>query len=56
MSTLGKHLVHLNGLQHNTVELQAALTFRQKHKWISELDVCLATPQCVPAVESFIIH
>ena len=56
MSTLGKHLVLLNGLQHNTVELQAALTFRQKQKWISELDVCLATPQCIPAVESFAIH
>jgi exonuclease III len=56
MNTLAESLVLLNGLQHNTARFQTALTFRQKQKWISELDVCLVSPHCITAIQDFIIQ
>lgn len=52
-SALSSSLVMLNGLQHGTTRFEAALTFRQRTKWVSELDVCLLSPKCIPAIEVF---
>ena len=47
---LAPFLVLLNGLKHGTCTFEAALTFRQKQRWVSELDSCLASPGCIPLI------
>ena len=58
----GKHLVQLckdcqllilNNLKFNAKRFPGGLTFRRKNQWISEIDLCLLSPQLVPAVTSF---
>ena len=55
-STLADSLVLLNGIRYGHTVFRSALTFRQKKTWISELDVCLATLSCLPAIDDLVIH
>ena len=56
LNTLGPKTVLLNGLKYKNISCPTNLTFRQKKKWISELDVCLLSPKCLIMVSDFHIH
>ena len=55
-SILGSKTVLLNGLEINNTTYATELTFRQRRKWISELDVCLLSHQCIKNISAFQIH
>ena len=54
--TLGQRLVLINGLHHGEKSFPSALTFRQRTRWISELDLALASPQCLKLINDFVVH
>jgi hypothetical protein len=55
-NTLGQHLILLNGLKYEEKTFPTTLTYRQRTKWISELDIGLASPIYLPLIEEFTIH
>ena len=55
-SMLAPHLILLNGLKFSNMTFPSALTFRQKKKWISELDSFLVSPECLPIIHQMKIH
>ena len=46
-------LVLVNGFCSDGLELPHCLTFRQKHRWISELDHCFISPGLMPSILNF---
>jgi hypothetical protein len=48
--------VLLNGLCYGSSTHKAALTFRQRSRWISELDTLFASSELLPLISDFKIH
>ena len=55
-NTIGKHLILINGLLYGEKSFPTALTYRQRTRWVSELDVALISPQWIPVMRDFTIH
>ena len=53
---LAPRLVLLNGLMHGTHIFPSDLTFRRRNIWISELDICLISPECLPIIKNMSIN
>ena len=50
------NLVLVNNLCTETATFQGALTFRQRNKWISELDLCIVSKAMIKDVKSFNVN
>lgn len=55
-SSFGPSLVMLNCLSIGHQHFSGDLTFRQGPRWISELDICLLSPEYLEAVTEFAVH
>jgi hypothetical protein len=55
-NTIGKHLILINGLLYEEKSFPTALTYRQRTRWMSELDIALMSPQWLPVMRDFTIH
>ena len=49
-------LVLLNGLEITGKKFGGDLTYRQRNRWISEVDICLASPMMLPSITHFETH
>lgn len=50
------NIIPLNGLKISNIQCDRKLTFKMKTRWVSEIDMCLISPELTPFIKSFEIN